>query len=57
MQEALPVFLALALMNMIVAPDATLAMTGALVFLVARVLYVRCLYRRRPGGAHAACGP
>jgi uncharacterized MAPEG superfamily protein len=39
MQEALPVFLALALMNMIVAPEASQAKTGALVFLVARVLY------------------
>jgi len=39
MHEALPVFLALALMNMIVAPDAPQATTGALVFLVARVLY------------------
>lgn len=39
MQEALPVFLALALMNMIVG-SASLALTGALVFLIARVLYV-----------------
>src|SRR3954466_5788364 len=39
MQEALPVFLALALMNMIVG-SAALAVTGATVFLVARVLYV-----------------
>jgi len=39
MQEALPVFLALALMNLIVAPEAAQAKTGALVFLVARVLY------------------
>ena len=39
MHEALPVFLGLALMNMIVAPDATQAKTGALVFLVARALY------------------
>ena len=39
MHEALPVFLGLALMNMIVAPDAPQAKTGALVFLVARVLY------------------
>ncbi len=36
----MPVFLALALMNMIVAPEASQANTGALVFLVARVLYV-----------------
>ena len=39
MHEALPVFLGLALMNMIVSPDAPQAKTGALVFLVARVLY------------------
>ena len=39
MQEALPVFLALALMNMIVAPQAAQAVTGATVFLIARVLY------------------
>src|SRR6476646_7986326 len=39
MHEALPVFLGLALMNVIVAPDATQAKTGALVFLVARALY------------------
>jgi len=40
MQEALPVFLGLALMNMIVTPNAPQATTGALVFLVARALYV-----------------
>ena len=40
MQEALPVFLGLALMNMIVAPDAADAVTGATVFLIARVFYV-----------------
>src|SRR4051812_1703322 len=40
LQEGLPVFLALALMNMIVAPAASLALTGAWVFLVARVLYL-----------------
>jgi uncharacterized MAPEG superfamily protein len=40
MQEAIPVFLGLALMNMIVAPDAPQAHTGALVFLIARVLYL-----------------
>ena len=39
LHEALPVFLGLALMDMIVAPDAAQARTGALVFLVARVLY------------------
>ena len=40
MHEALPVFLALALMNMIVGTAAGLAITGATVFLIARVLYV-----------------
>jgi uncharacterized MAPEG superfamily protein len=40
MQEAMPVFLALALMNMIVAPMAALAVTGAWIFLAARVAYV-----------------
>jgi len=39
MQEALPVFLALALLNVILG-SGDLAMTGAVVFLVARVLYV-----------------
>jgi uncharacterized MAPEG superfamily protein len=40
MHEALPVFLALALMNMIVGTAAGLAVTGATVFLVARTAYV-----------------
>ena len=40
MQEALPVFLALALMNMIAAPGAPDAVIGAWIFLAARVLYV-----------------
>jgi uncharacterized MAPEG superfamily protein len=40
MQEALPVFLALALLNMIVGTAGGLALTGATVFLVARTLYV-----------------
>jgi uncharacterized MAPEG superfamily protein len=39
MHEALPVFLTLALLNVIVG-SAALALTGATVFLVARVLYV-----------------
>jgi uncharacterized MAPEG superfamily protein len=39
-QEAMPVFLALALLNLIVTPGASLAVTGAWVFLIARVLYV-----------------
>jgi uncharacterized MAPEG superfamily protein len=43
MHEALPVFLALALMNMIAVPGASIAVTGAWVFLVARTLYV-CIY-------------
>jgi uncharacterized MAPEG superfamily protein len=40
MQEAMPVFLGLALLNMIVAPDAPDAITGAWIFLIARVIYV-----------------
>jgi uncharacterized MAPEG superfamily protein len=39
MQEALPVFLALALLNLILG-SAALALTGATVFLIARALYV-----------------
>ena len=40
MHEALPVFLALALLNMIVGTIASTALTGATIFLIARVLYV-----------------
>jgi uncharacterized MAPEG superfamily protein len=40
MQEALPVFLTLALLNLIAVPGAGIALTGAWVFLIARVLYV-----------------
>jgi len=40
MHEALPVFLALALLNMIVGTAAGLAVTGATLFLIARVVYV-----------------
>jgi len=40
MQEALPVFLALALLNMIVGTAAGTAVTGATIFLVARMVYV-----------------
>ncbi len=40
MHEALPVFIALALMNLIVAPQAALAVTGAWIFLAARIVYV-----------------
>jgi uncharacterized MAPEG superfamily protein len=39
MHEALPVFLALALLNMIVGTAAGAAVTGATIFLIARVLY------------------
>jgi len=39
MHEALPVFLALALMNLIVTPNAADAVVGATVFLVARAVY------------------
>jgi uncharacterized MAPEG superfamily protein len=39
MQEALPVFLALALMNLILG-TAAMALTGGWIFLVARLLYV-----------------
>jgi uncharacterized MAPEG superfamily protein len=40
MQEALPVFLALALMNMIAGTAAAMALTGGWVFFIARLLYV-----------------
>lgn len=40
LQEALPVFLALALMNMIVGTGAGTAITGAAIFLIARTVYV-----------------
>ncbi|HEU5134229.1 MAG TPA: MAPEG family protein [Steroidobacteraceae bacterium] len=40
MHEALPVFLALALLNLIVGTAADSAVTGATVFLIARTLYV-----------------
>jgi uncharacterized MAPEG superfamily protein len=40
MHEALPVFLALALMNMIVGTSAGMAITGATIFLVARTAYL-----------------
>ena len=41
LHEAMPVFIALALMNMIVGSSAaSLAVTGATVFLVARIVYV-----------------
>lgn len=40
MQEALPVFLALALLNLIVGTAAEIAITGAWIFLLARIVYV-----------------
>jgi uncharacterized MAPEG superfamily protein len=40
MHEALPVFIALALMNMIVGTAAGMAITGATIFLIARAVYV-----------------
>ena len=40
MHEALPVFLALALLNLIVGTAGPLAVNGAIVFLVARILYL-----------------
>ena len=40
MQEALPVFLALALLNLIVGTAAGTAVTGATLFLAARIVYV-----------------
>ena len=40
MHEALPVFLALALLNMIVGTAAGMAVTGATMFLIARIVYV-----------------
>jgi len=40
MHEALPVFLTLALMNLIVGTAAGAAITGATVFLIARLMYV-----------------
>lgn len=40
MHEALPVFLALALMNLIVGTAADTAVTGATVFLIARAVYL-----------------
>jgi uncharacterized MAPEG superfamily protein len=49
MLEALPVFLALALLNLIVGTAAHLAITGATVFLVARALYVPAYLAGIPG--------
>jgi uncharacterized MAPEG superfamily protein len=49
MHEALPVFLGLALMNMILGTAAGMAITGATVFLLARVLYVPAYLAGIPG--------
>ena len=56
MHEALPVFLALALLNMIVGTAAGTAITGATIFLIARVLYVGVYMAGVAGGAHAHLG-
>ena len=40
MHEALPVFLALAMLNLILGTAAAMAVTGGWIFLIARVLYV-----------------
>ena len=40
MHEALPVFLALALLNLITGTAASMAITGATIFLIARAVYV-----------------
>ena len=48
MHEALPVFLALALLNLIVGTG-SLAQTGATVFLVARILYVPAYFTGASG--------
>jgi uncharacterized MAPEG superfamily protein len=39
-QEALPVFRTLALLNLIVGTAAAMATTGALIFLIARIIYL-----------------
>jgi uncharacterized MAPEG superfamily protein len=40
MQEAMPVFLGLAMLDMLLVPDDATARNGALVFLIARTVYV-----------------
>lgn len=40
MQEALPVFLGLALLNLILGTAAAMAITGGWIFLIARLIYV-----------------
>jgi uncharacterized MAPEG superfamily protein len=49
MQEALPVFLALALMNLIVGTAASLALTGGWIFLIARLCYLPLYLAGIPG--------
>lgn len=49
MQEALPVFLALALLNLIVGTAAAMAITGGWVFLISRVIYVPLYLAGVPG--------
>jgi len=49
LQEALPVFLALALMNLIVGTAAAMAITGGWVFLIARVIYLPLYLSGIPG--------
>jgi uncharacterized MAPEG superfamily protein len=49
MQEALPVFLALALLNLIAGTSAAMAITGAWIFLIARVVYVPLYLAGIPG--------
>ena len=56
MHEALPVFLALALLNMIVGTAASTAITGATMFLIARVAVRRHLHGGRAGRAHTHLG-
>jgi uncharacterized MAPEG superfamily protein len=49
MHEALPVFLALALLNLIVGSAAALAIMGGWIFLIARILYVPVYIAGIPG--------
>ena len=49
MQEALPVFLTLALLNLIVGTAGEIAVTGAWIFLLARLVYVPAYLSGIPG--------
>jgi uncharacterized MAPEG superfamily protein len=49
LQEALPVFLALALLNLITGTAAAMAITGGWIFLAARVVYVVLYLAGVPG--------